>query len=341
VTKTLYWTKGRLYLLDQKALPHKTVYVRCVTSGDVARAIKHMTVRGAPAIGITAAFGVVLAAGEKRFRSGKELYGYLRPVMEKLGATRPTAVNLFWALRRMEGRLKESVARGDTVEGIRKELENEASKILSEDIAQNRRISVFGSALLKKGSSVITHCNAGALATGGEGTALGVIKEAHRKNRIKLVYVDETRPYLQGARLTAWELRNAKVPYLLICDNMAGHIMKTEKVDAVIVGADRIAANGDAANKIGTYSLAILADYHNIPFYVAAPQSSVDAGIGSGREIKIEERPGEEVTSVCGREIAPKGTIARHPAFDVTPAKLITAIITDRGVFRRPYRFVG
>jgi methylthioribose-1-phosphate isomerase len=337
--KTLYWSKSKLYLLDQRILPHKITYVRCLNSGDVAYAIKKMIIRGAPAIGIAAAFGLVLASKEKEFKSREELYRFLSRSKDKLSRTRPTAVNLFWAIKRMNDRLADCIARREKVKSIRRKLEQEAKKILTEDVECNKKIGMYGSKLLKPNSVVITHCNAGALATGGYGTALGVIREAYRKNKIKMVYVDETRPYLQGARLTAWELKQESIPCRLICDDMAGYIMKFERVNAVVVGADRIASNGDTANKIGTYSLAVLARYHDISFYVAAPWSTVDTKISSGRNIPIEERSSDEVTKIFGKKIAPEGITARHPAFDITPNKLITSIITERGVYKYPYKF--
>lgn len=331
--KTLFWKNNRLFLLNQKLLPHKTRYVACKNHMDVTRAIMDMVVRGAPAIGITAAFGMALAGIEKKFTSIGPLKKYLFDAADKIATARPTAVNLTWAIDRMKKRVL-SLRDTRTAAG---ELYSEAKKIWDEDVQANKRISTYGAGLLKKNSIVLTHCNAGALATGGIGTALGVISEAFRQKKIKMVYVDETRPYLQGARLTAFELKQQGIPMTLITDNMAGYIMKTCNVSAVIVGADRIAANGDTANKIGTYSLAVLASYHGIPFYVAAPSSTIDKKIKSGAEIPVEERSPEEVTKIAGIKIAPDGINVRHPAFDVTPAKLITAIITEKGVFGVPY----
>ena len=336
---TLYWSGGRLYLLDQRLLPHRIKYVCCRNTADTARAIETMVVRGAPAIGVTAGFGMVLAAGEKKTLSIPALGRHLASAGRKLAATRPTAVNLFWAIKRMNDRFAEYAAGSMPVSSMRKALETEAKRMYREDVECNRRMGANGARLLGRGSTVITHCNAGALATAGYGTALGVIRAARAKGKIKLVYADETRPYLQGARLTAWELKEDGIPCRILCDGMAGHIMKTEKVSAVITGADRIAANGDSANKIGTYSLAVLAKYHRIPFYIAAPWSTIDTDTRTGGEIPIEERNSREVTCFAGREIAPAGVKARHPAFDVTPAKLITAIITEKGVCRYPYRF--
>jgi methylthioribose-1-phosphate isomerase len=302
------WKGERLELLDQRLLPDQTVYVTCRTAADVARAIRDMVVRGAPAIGCAAAFGVVLSRGSK------ESY-------RVLANSRPTAVNLFWALERMKKA---------------KDLEAEAKAIFDEDLAANRTMGKLGAALIPKGSTVLTCCNTGALATAGHGTALGVIRSAKAK-KISVIAC-ETRPYLQGARLTAYECVQEGIPCTLITDNMAGHLMSRGEIDVVIVGADRIAANGDTANKIGTYSLAVLAKRHGIPFYVAAPLSTFDAKISSGKKIPIEERPPEEVTGYRGARWAPEGIAVRNPAFDVTPAELITAIITERGIVRRPNR---
>jgi methylthioribose-1-phosphate isomerase len=329
--RTLYWKNGNLFVLDQRLLPHKKVYIRCRTSREVARTIQDMAVRGAPAIGVTAAYGIALAAREKKFSSVAAALRHLNRAADQLAATRPTAVNLFWAIKRMKQRFDQPVG---TVAGLAKTLEQEAAAVYAEDIEINRRIGDNGAAVLKKGSTVLTHCNAGALATAGYGTALGVIRSARKQGRVSFVYVDETRPYLQGARLTAWEMLQEKIPYALITDNMAGHFMQSGVINAVIVGADRIAANGDTANKIGTYALAVLARYHNIPFYIAAPVSTIDLSTPSGKKIVIEQRSVEEVTMINGKRIAAKGTHALHPAFDVTPAELITAIITEKGVFK-------
>ncbi len=257
---------------------------------------------------------------------------HLEAARKELLLTRPTAVNLFWGLNRMEAVIEKNKNRG--VKALCEALEKEALKILRDDIAINKKIGSNGEKLLKKHSVILTHCNAGALATAGYGTALGVVRSAHEHKKINLVYVDETRPYLQGSRLTAWELKQEKIPHVLITDSMAGHFMKTGKINAVIVGADRIAANGDTANKIGTYSLSILARYHKIPFYIAAPVSTVDQSTPNGEKIAIEERSGDEVLYLNNKCIAPEGTIAKHPGFDVTPAKNITAIITEKGVFK-------
>ncbi len=336
--KTLFWKKNKLFILNQKLLPHKIKYFICKNSKDVAKSIKEMIIRGAPAIGIVSSFGIALASREKTFKTIAELKNHVFNSAKKLLKTRPTAVNLRWALDRMLSLLKK-LDKKYSIKKIQKKLLEEAKKILEEDILTNRKIAKNGAKLLKKKSNVLTHCNAGALATGGIGTALGVIFEAYKKKKIKMVYVDETRPYLQGARLTTFELKQKGVPVTLITDNMVGYIMKTEKISAVIVGADRIAKNGDTANKIGTYPLAVLAKVHNIPFYVAAPTSTIDKTIKKGEEIPIEERSKEEVIKISGKKIAPDGIKARHPAFDVTPSELITAIITEKGIFKYPYRF--
>lgn len=302
------WNGDSLDLLDQRLLPEKLVYLKCKDAHEVATAIRYMVVRGAPAIGCAAAFGVALSKGTP------ESYSVL-------AASRPTAVNLFWALERMKKA---------------KDLKAEAEAIFAEDLAANRKMGDLGAALIPQGARVMTHCNAGALATAGYGTALGVIRSS--KNKSISVIACETRPYLQGARLTAWECVQEGIPCTLVTDNMAGHLISRGEVDVIVVGADRIAANGDAANKIGTYTLAVLAKRHGIPFYVVAPRSTFDLEIPDGSHIPIEERPAEEVTGYRGVRWAPEGIAVRNPAFDVTPAELITAIICEEGVIREPSR---
>jgi methylthioribose-1-phosphate isomerase len=329
------WRGDRLEVLEQRDLPRVVRWIPCRNHADVARAIRDMSVRGAPAIGNTAAFGLALAAMERRFPTTHALMVHLEKARRALAATRPTAVNLFWALDRMRARWAGFVG---SPKELAAALAREAVAIHDEDLASCRRIGEAGARLLRRNAVVLTHCNAGALATAGYGTALGVIRAAFAAGKIKKVYVDETRPYLQGMRLTAWELAQEGIPYEIISDNMAGHLMKTEKIDAVIVGADHIAANGDAANKIGTYSLAVMAQHHGVDFYVAAPFSTVDPKTPSGDKIVIEERSSDEVLTIRGLALAPKGARARHPAFDVTPAGLITAIVTDRGVVTSPFR---
>jgi len=329
-TKTMEWTGNSLRLLDQRKLPFIEEYVECKTHEEVAHAIKEMIVRGAPAIGVTAAFGYVL--GFREYRSG-DLKEWMKQVKEVLSRTRPTAVNLFWALNRMEKVFLENLQN----ENLGEILEEEAMKMAQEDIETNRAIGRNGAELIEDGSTILTHCNAGALATVDYGTALGVIRAAVEAGKRVRVFADETRPYLQGARLTAWELMKDGIEVYVITDNMAGWLMKRGMIDAVVVGADRIALNGDTANKIGTYSLAVLAKRNNVPFYVAAPISTIDPTIKSGDEIPIEERRAEEVTHCGGNRIAPEGVKVLNPAFDVTENSLITAIITEKGVIKPPF----
>ena len=335
---TLYWKKGQLHLLDQRLLPHKIEYRLCSSYPEVVASIREMAVRGAPAIGISAAFGMALAAREALIKgyNAVEMRKYLQDAAALLGQARPTAVNLSWAIARAEKWLRERLdaSEGDIVEG----LEQLALLIHAEDLANNLLIGKNGSELLPRKGSVLTHCNAGSLATGGYGTALGVIRAAVEQGKDIHVYVDETRPLLQGARITAFELMHEGIAATLVTDNCAGHLMASGKVDMVVVGADRIAGNGDVANKIGTYVLAVLAQYHKIPFYVAAPLSTVDPVIAAGKDIIIEERSSSEVTHLNGRCLAPEGIEAFNPAFDITPAKLITAIITEKGVLPHPNR---
>lgn len=331
-TITMQWTGEALVLVDQRKLPHVVENVVCRTYQEVAQAIKDMVVRGAPAIGAAAAFGYVLGAKQFSHLKNEALVEAMQNVHDTIAQTRPTAVNLFWALKRMHEKFLANQD-GDFVTA----LEEEAMRIAQEDIETNRAIGQHGQTLLKDGDTVLTHCNAGALATVDYGTALGVIRAAIENGKRLKVYVDETRPYLQGARLTAWELVQLGVETILICDNMAGWVMKQGKVNAVIVGADRIAANGDVANKIGTYTLAVLAKKHNVPFYVAAPTSTIDLSVEDGSQIPIEERAHTEVTHVHGVRIAAEGVKVYNPAFDVTEHELVTAIITEKGIVRPPY----
>lgn len=332
IAKTLFWKGNTLNLLDQLVLPCKISYKQCTTYTDVSEAIKNMIIRGAPAIGVAGAFGVVLAGIKASRLSPLEKLSYIKKASIVLISSRPTAINLKWAVDRMVKVSEKSVNLNP--QNYINELEQAALNMYDEDIAINKKMGEFGARLLKKDSTVLTHCNAGALATAGYGTALGVVRTAYKDGKIKNVFVDETRPYLQGARLTTWELQQEKIPCTLITDNMAGYIMKTTKIDAVIVGADRVALNGDVANKIGTYSLSILAKYHKIPFYVVAPSSTIDFNTTYGSKIVIEERSADEVLKINGKEIAPKGTAVRHPSFDITPASNITMIITEKGVFK-------
>jgi len=331
--KTIEWKNDRVIMLDQRLLPHKEVYRVCRDYNEVAEAIRAMVIRGAPAIGVAAAMGValgVLKAPEKSFDREFDR------VVLTLGKTRPTAVNLFWALRRM--RDVYAAQRGRGVASVQRALKDEAQKIYQEDIAANRQIGKFGAALMRNAKRIMTHCNAGALATAGYGTALGVLRALKESGCKFEVIVNETRPFLQGARLTAWELKKEKIPATLITDSMAGYLMLKGKVDAVVVGCDRVAANGDVANKIGTYTIAVLAQRHNIPFYVAGPTSSIDINCRSGSDIPIEQRDPTEVSHIFGKPLAPKGMKVFNPAFDVTAHELISAIITEKGVINPPYQ---
>jgi len=333
--KTIEWKGDRVRILDQRRLPGQVCYLDCRNAASVARAIQNMTIRGAPAIGVAASMGIALAAQTIKTCNLKVFGEDLKKVCEQMRQTRPTAVNLFWAVDRMERLLDQrwSFSMGD----IKKKLENEALRIYREDLQINRKIGHNGRGLIQQGYGVLTHCNAGGLATAGIGTALGVIQAAWKEGKRFHVFIDETRPLLQGSRLTAWELAQGKIPATVLTDHTAGWLMKNRKIDLVIVGADRIARNGDTANKIGTYGLAILARYHHVPFYVAAPTSTLDPSLPSGESIPIEERSAEEVTHLRGKRIAPEGIKAYNPAFDVTPHFLIHGIITEKGILRKPY----
>ncbi|MGA3209800.1 MAG: S-methyl-5-thioribose-1-phosphate isomerase [Terriglobales bacterium] len=333
--KTLEWTDSGVRFIDQTKLPAHENYVTCRTYQEVAEAIRTMVVRGAPAIGVAAAMGIALGVRESRAGSMEQLRTEFDCICETLAATRPTAVNLFWAVRRM--REKFAAVAELPIPQIKTALAGEAQRMYAEDIAANEAMGRHGAILMPDSGSVLTHCNAGALATCGYGTALGVIRAAVSSGKQIHVYADETRPFLQGARLTAWELVKDSIPTTLISDNMAGAMMHLGKIKAVIVGADRIAANGDVANKIGTYTVAVLAHEHGIPFYVAAPLSTVDFETPDGGQIPIEQRAASEVTHVGGIRMAPEGVQVENPAFDVTPARYVTAIVTERGVARPPY----
>jgi methylthioribose-1-phosphate isomerase len=332
MVETIEWTPEGVVMIDQTRLPLHEEYVTCRTYQEVAVAIKDMIIRGAPAIGVAAAMGVALGVQQA---NGECLDSQIETICDTLARTRPTAVNLFWAIDRMKN-LYVSL-RGKPLDEIRARLVQEAKLIREEDIAINRAIGQNGAPLVPDHKTVLTHCNAGALATAGYGTALGVIRAAREMGKQVDVFADETRPFLQGARLTVWELQQDEIPTTLITDNMAGHFMKSGRIGCVVVGADRIAANGDVANKVGTYSVAVLAKENNVPFYVAAPISTLDLTLASGDQIPIEQRSATEVTHVFGNAVAPAGTTVQNPAFDVTPARYVTAIITEKGVARAPY----
>lgn len=335
---TLEWTSEGVRFLDQTKLPLEETYLLAKNYEDVADVIRTMVVRGAPAIGVAAAMGVALGAKTSAARSVDELARDIEKMSGVLAGTRPTAVNLFWAIQRMRERFETLKARpGISLDEIRAGLIAEAQKMYDEDIAACRAMGDFGAGLMPEEGGVLTHCNAGALATCGYGTALGVIRSAVAEGRKVHVYADETRPFLQGARLTAWELMHDGIPTTVLCDNMAASRMRMGKIQAVVVGADRIAANGDVANKIGTYGVAVLAKEHRIPFYVAAPWSTIDLNTPTGDSIPIEERAAKEVTHHGGKQLTPNGVGIENPAFDVTPAKYVTAIITERGILRAPY----
>jgi len=330
VVETMRWRRDRVELIDQRALPQRVEYVGCTTAAEVAAAIREMVVRGAPAIGCAAAFGVALEAGRPTFGSLEDFYRAIELAFVELAASRPTAVNLFWALDRMRRAFDSS--RHLPPERIAASLVAEAEAIYAEDLEANRSIGRNGATLVRDGARVMTHCNAGALATAGHGTALGVVRSARDEGKKVSVVATETRPYLQGARLTAWEMVREQIPVTLVTDGMAGHLMQRGDIDLVVVGADRVAANGDVANKIGTYTLAVLAARHRIPFYVAAPLSTIDLKLADGSTIPIEERGPAEVTGFRGERWAPEGVAVANPAFDVTPAELVTALVTERGI---------
>jgi len=333
---TIDWAQDKVKLIDQTRLPEKLVYLYLDKVEDLWEAIKNLRVRGAPALGIAASLGVVLGIKDSKVSTFSSFYSKLKKVTGYLSTSRPTAVNLFWGLRRME---KVALANKDkTIPVLKGILLNEAKAIIAEDKKICRAIGKNSARLIKDGDSILTHCNAGGLATADYGTALACMFAAKEEGKRIRVYADETRPLLQGARLTTWELKHAGIEVILICDNMAGEVMREGKINKVIVGADRIARNGDTANKIGTYSVAVLAHAHHIPFYIAAPISTIDFSISSGNKIPIEERKPEEITSWFGKKVAPEGIKVYNPAFDVTPAKLITGIITEKGIARPPYK---
>jgi methylthioribose-1-phosphate isomerase len=332
---TLEWTDHGVRFLDQTKLPTEEIYVTCTNYEQVADVIRNMVVRGAPAIGVAAGMGVALGVKHSKAETVPDLKKDLDHISKVIGETRPTAVNLFWAIRRMQEKFETLRVR--PLGQIRQEIIEEAKRMHAEDIAANQAMGRHGATLMPSSGGVLTHCNAGALATAGYGTALGVIRAAVEQGKKLHVYADETRPFLQGSRLTAWELMKDGIPTTVISDNMAGAMMKQGKIGAIVVGADRIAANGDVANKIGTYTVAVLAKEHGIPFYVAAPISTVDLATPDGSGIPIEQRSSREVTHIAGRQMVPDGVSVENPAFDVTPAKYVAAIITERGIARAPY----
>ena len=333
--KSLEWRGGKVRFIDQTKLPADVRFVETDDENAVARAIKDLAIRGAPLIGIAAAYAVVLAANRLQEEQPARIHASLEKTLNMLAGTRPTAVNLFWALDRQRKVVDQT--RTADLEGVRAGLLKEAIRIHEEDAAMCDQIGKYGAEIFPNAASVLTHCNTGFLATGGIGTALGVIQTCWEQHKLKHVYIDETRPLFQGARLTAWELQKLGIPCTLITDNAAGFLMQQRLVNSVVVGADRIAANGDVANKVGTYSLAVLAKHHSIPMYVAAPSSSIDFDMRNGRGIPIEQRSSREVVEPLGKSIAPKGTDVYSPAFDITPSELITAIITETGVLRPPF----
>ncbi len=333
--KTIAWTDEGVVLLDQRLLPEQEIYLTLRTAEEVAEAIRGMAIRGAPAIGVAAAMGIALGFARGGDVGAPERAQRFESLASLFAATRPTAANLFWAIDRMRRRFEED--RDRSFPALAVALREEALRIEREDVEANRRMGRLGAELLKDGCRVLTHCNAGALATAGYGTALGVLRAAVEAGKRVSVFADETRPFLQGARLTAWELHKDGIPVTVMSDGMAGHLFQKKTIDVCLVGADRIARNGDVANKIGTFTVAVLADAHGVPFYVAAPTSTIDLSLPSGDSIPIEERSAEEVTHIAGRRIVPSGVPVLHPAFDVTPHRLVSGIITERGVARPPY----
>ena len=334
---TIEWKDDAIVMIDQRKLPASELYVTCRTAAEVAKAIKTMVIRGAPAIGVAAAMGIALGMRRSRATGTKQFATEFQKTCDLMAATRPTAVNLFWAIERMKRTFAEAAQGGGSVDELKQRLEAEARAIHDEDVQSCRDMGAHGASLVPDEARILTHCNAGALATAGYGTALGVIRAAAERGKHIAVLADETRPFLQGARLTAWELVKDGIPTTVITDSMAASMMRLGQVDLVVVGADRIAANGDVANKIGTYGVAVLAREHDIPFYVAAPISTIDLETADGSGIPIEERNAREVTHVGAARLTPEGAQIRNPAFDVTPARYVTAIVTERGIARPPY----
>jgi methylthioribose-1-phosphate isomerase len=337
VLPTIEWKDDAVVMIDQRKLPTSEIYVSCKTAQEVAKAIKTMVIRGAPAIGVAAAMGIALGMRRSNATGTKQFATEFQKLCDLMAATRPTAVNLFWAIEQVKRVFAEAAQGGCSVAEIKQRLEAEARRIHDADVASCRAMGAFGADLVPQDARILTHCNAGALATAGYGTALGVIRAAAEQGKKVAVLADETRPFLQGARLTAWELVKDGIDTTVITDNMAASMMRLGNVDLVVVGADRIAANGDVANKIGTYGVAVLAKEHEIPFYVAAPLSTIDLNTADGSKIPIEERSDREVTHIGSSRLTPAGAHIRNPAFDVTPAKYVTAIITERGIARPPF----
>jgi methylthioribose-1-phosphate isomerase len=334
---TIDWQDDVIVMVDQRKLPGQEVYVRCRNAQEVAKAIRTMIIRGAPAIGVAAAMGIALGVKRSKAKGTTQLAIEFQKICDLMSATRPTAVNLFWAITRMKRAFAEGAQAGESPEELAARLEREARLIHDEDVASCRAMGLHGASVVPERARVLTHCNAGALATAGYGSALGVIRAAVEKGKKIAVYADETRPFLQGARLTAWELVREGIETTVITESMAGPLMRQGEIDLVVVGADRIAANGDVANKIGTYTVAVLAREHDIPFYVAAPVSTIDLATPDGARIPIEERDQREITHIAGSRLTPEGARVRNPAFDVTPHRYITGIITEKGIFHPPY----
>jgi methylthioribose-1-phosphate isomerase len=334
---TIEWQSDAVVMIDQRKLPAREVYVTCRTAAEVARAIKTMVIRGAPAIGVAAAMGLALGMRKSKASGTKQFAVELNKLSELMAATRPTAVNLFWAIDRMKRSMATGIQAGESVDELKLRLEREAGAIHDEDLASCRAMGRWGAEVVPANARILTHCNAGALATAGYGTALGVIRAAAEQGKVSQVFADETRPFLQGARLTAWELVRDQVPTTIITESMAGPLMRSGGIDFVVVGADRIAANGDFANKVGTYTVAMMASAHSVPFYVAAPLSTIDLNTPDGESIPIEQRHAREMTHVGSLQIAASGAGIWNPAFDVTPHALVSGIITERGIVRAPY----
>jgi methylthioribose-1-phosphate isomerase len=334
---TIEWQSDAVVMIDQRKLPGQEIYLRCKTAAEVARAIKTMVIRGAPAIGVAAAMGIALGMQRSKVQGTRQYAVEFNRLCELMAGTRPTAVNLFWAIDRMKRVFSAGVQAGESVAELTVRLVREAGLIHDEDIASCQALGKAGAAVVPDGARILTHCNAGALATAGYGTALGVIRAAAEQGKVTQVYADETRPFLQGARLTAWELVRDRIPTTVITESMAGPLMRQGGLDFVVVGADRIAANGDVANKVGTYTVAVLAKTHGVPFYVAAPLSTIDLATPDGTGIPIEQRPSREVSHLGSARLTPEGASIWNPAFDVTPAELVTGIITERGIAQPPY----